>query len=1617
MPDNSHLHWFQISKSRDALYETDKDIANIIYKSFEPVLSKGLRILDPTAGSGRLLMPFKKAGFDVFGIEYNEKTYDRLKKNIGKESSRCGHLLDYQRFIERKNLFDVAVMNPPFGLTWECEDNNLFLGEDVIESQAGTIEVALDAISHRGLVAMIIPTSTWKNAKDKALVDYIRTNLDVYAIFTIPKAFKKEYGINVETDLVFGSKRQGGYYYFNDTIRETVELANLDVIPIKVHKQLQIAKYQKNTPIRFEKNLNSKIPDLGKIEVKEQDKLIKDIYVTSKKVVGDDRILSLLNFYDSADLEDYNPILGKETGISEAYFSIPSIIRNGITKTKEYAEQLGLTLKMKDSEKVKFQRLREKWKIEALPLYRPKSHELLAYFKNIPYKANKDLILSGKKVFIKGHDYLIKPTWTREEEVVEENDYQDKKGETIRETKSVESGYLQLDVVSEIGRHSYPENNKEMIKEFVSIFGLPEVKSVAEVLPERVKNWSNVVAKKYPILFDYQAEDLIRSLTKRNVYFGFEQGGGKCVHKSTLINVDGKLKTAEKIWETYASKSIIFDGEGYWSKPNKEMLVNSYNEKTGKIELKAVSNLYRQKVKEELIKLVLANGTVITTTQSHKYLTNGGVWKNNLSVNDYVAIPKKILNTSLDDECEITENLASLYGWQVSEGWESKTNRANSLTITQSKRGEELLELCNCVKKEYGFADMKPVLYKPNNGRAGYISFHSKQYRNYYQLMGGVWGKISKDKTIPSKLLESPINIVKAFLRSLFDGDGGINKEKNYVEYTSASKVLSLQLQYLLLRFGINSTIKKKTKYATNGTRTKRDYYELKMSGENAKTFIEKIGFGYTHKNKINQKLRSNSNIYGYYVRDLFNQILEVGGGHDSKYFGFSNLFSANNSGKWGKSYLANKETVKNVIDRLKYITDGRYEAELSELTKNKKCRHIQKLERFKLMDIAKLQKIATKLEDFINSDLVYIKVSSVSKMIYEGYVYDLEVAENHNFIANNVLVHNTITAMAYAEARQYQRVLVICQGGLIDNWLNEAEKFNFKATAIKSHYDINRLKKRIHDNDFEVGKTEFFIIGQEFLSLDGGKIYDEWKCERVDEDGEVIHSEFSIKGKCSKNHKYEVMNKVCPKCNTHLNNGWTGRYCKQCGYRAYSYGRNEDTKGINQYPAYKRLKKLSFSCVITDESQNFANRSLRGEASRTITSKSKVMLTGTIMRNYVSDVFLNFGWLMGYSNPVFYFNRQDAKRFLDEFGSYEVVTKQYLKEMNNASYRNRRGGRKKLLPIVSNLNRFWRLISPFTVRRLSMDVDELKKIKRNREIVWLDMDEEHQAMYEEYEAWAKSIIDAELRKEDDKVNMGVISKCLWKLRFACTHPNSPMLIDERGASPNIQLEKLSWNKLDKLVEILDKKKKKNEKTIVFTGLRLLQEYTKEYLKSKGFIVKYVDAKVKTKDRFQEVKDFNENRYDVLVTGSNILNRGYTITGANNVVFLDLDYTPEITDQGEFRVIRPGQEKEVFIYYLLNRLTIDEEMLAVNNLKRTAIQHAINKQAVYSDTAQLLAEMDARNPELLVAKNIHKKQRPKRPKQNIFPIKNNGSTKPNGTPKQEIESNIIIEEVQLALFG
>lgn len=259
-------------------------------------------------------------------------------------------------------------------------------------------------------------------------------------------------------------------------------------------------------------------------------------------------------------------------------------------------------------------------------------------------------------------------------------------------------------------------------------------------------------------------------------------GTGKCVKGDTLITLaDGtRRRIADLVGLSFVTHQIGIDYKARWGMAERCFA-------------SGVKPVYR--VTTQL-------GHTITASADHPFLTVIG-WKRlqELAGGECVAVaryvPSPLLTEPLpgaeirflahmiaDGSCTGHNGVSYIKAdTALVQDWQDAVRGLDNALPTQGNR-----------KMRYGIR-RETLMEHRRNGAIVALEKH------------GVLGKLSKEKTIPDAVFRLPNHQLALFIGRLFSGDGHVSKERNEIEYTSASQTLIRQLQYLLLRFGIVSRL------------------------------------------------------------------------------------------------------------------------------------------------------------------------------------------------------------------------------------------------------------------------------------------------------------------------------------------------------------------------------------------------------------------------------------------------------------------------------------------------------------------------------------------------------------------------------------------------------------------------------------------------------------------------------------------------------------------------------------------------------------------------------------------------------------------------------------------
>lgn len=473
-------------------------------------------------------------------------------------------------------------------------------------------------------------------------------------------------------------------------------------------------------------------------------------------------------------------------------------------------------------------------------------------------------------------------------------------------------------------------------------------------------------------------------------------GSGKCLLPDQKIYANGELIPIEEIWKNNMDPNRTFIDEdptadGYWSFPKNDIWVNSINKKTGKMQRSLVSTLYRQKIDEDIKVVTLDNGTVIKLTQKHKLLTESG-WSTDFVNNEYAAYPKIIIN---ENSYFVIPELAYLLGWQIAEGYERKNKKTIYITNTDQDVLKNLIWCVKQVGQHYNLNVNDPKIHSNTKwGKVSDIQIHSTDYVNFLIKNGYNYGNTSAGKCIPEIIMNSSKEILKFFLRAFFDAESHVHIKKRQIEISSASEKIIHQLVFLLKIFGITMNIKSKMACATNGSKIMRQYYLGFVSSENARKFNEEIGFEIDYKKNNLATIcqcQINPNKPNLAVNKIIKEIRNVT--QLPHYLFINSTYTT-------KDKEPSEITLRRIIDNL-------------EKAKLPECHHEFLKYKIEL------------LKSRLSCDYGFTKIKKVELIRYSGFVYDLEVLVHHNYAADNVMCHNTRSAISIAEGfKSYIRTM-----------------------------------------------------------------------------------------------------------------------------------------------------------------------------------------------------------------------------------------------------------------------------------------------------------------------------------------------------------------------------------------------------------------------------------------------------------------------------------------------------------------------------------------------------------------------------------------------------------------
>ena len=317
------------------------------------------------------------------------------------------------------------------------------------------------------------------------------------------------------------------------------------------------------------------------------------------------------------------------------------------------------------------------------------------------------------------------------------------------------------------------------------------------------------------------------------------------------------------------------------------------------------------------------------------------------------------------------------------------------------------------------------------------------------------------------------------------------------------------------------------------------------------------------------------------------------------------------------------------------------------------------------------------------------------------------------------------------------------------------------------------------------------------------------------------------------------------------------------------------------------------FRYIVADEAQYIKNNNTKNaKAIKEITAVTKYALTGTPIENSLSELWSIFDFIM----PGYLFSYNKFKI------NFETPI---VKDENRVT-----------------LNKLKSMIEPFVLRRIKEKVlTELPE--KTITILNNEMDEEQEKIYLSYLQAAKKEAKEEIEANGIESSQIKILSLLMRLRQICCHPGL-FLDNYEGES----------SKLNQCIEIIRDAVDGGHKILLFSGYSSMFSYIEKELKTLGIKYFKLTGQTKVNDRMDLVNKFNtDDSIKVFLISLKAGGTGLNLVGADMVIHYDPWWNLSAENQATDRTYRIGQKRNVQVYKLITKNTIEEKIYNLQERK------------------------------------------------------------------------------------
>ena len=188
-----------------------------------------------------------------------------------------------------------------------------------------------------------------------------------------------------------------------------------------------------------------------------------------------------------------------------------------------------------------------------------------------------------------------------------------------------------------------------------------------------------------------------------------------------------------------------------------------------------------------------------------------------------------------------------------------------------------------------------------------------------------------------------------------------------------------------------------------------------------------------------------------------------------------------------------------------------------------------------------------------------------------------------------------------------------------------------------------------------------------------------------------------------------------------------------------------------------------------------------------------------------------------------------------------------------------------------------------------------------------------------------------------------------------------PARIRQQLYFPDKRLLQYDCGKLQMLDSMLRQLKQGGHRVLLFTQMSKVLDVVEEFLCFHGHTYVRLDGSTKIEHRQQLVERFNQDaKIFVFISSTRAGGVGINLTGADTVIFYDSDWNPAMDRQAQDRCHRIGQTREVHIYRMVSKHTVEENILKKARQKIQLENLALKEGASSLFNPEMFKKMDVR---------------------------------------------------------